>query len=105
MRWEPASSSVPGASLRFAKSRGGGGYLSHSDLRAHFGLDPAAKIDQLEIAWRSGAEANLCRFLADPFYSIQAGKDELRLRPFVKTRTNWRVPRQSPNRRPLSPSP
>jgi hypothetical protein len=62
MRWEPASSSVPGASLRFAKSRGGGGYLSHSDLRAHFGLDPAAKIDQLEIAWRSALKQTFADF-------------------------------------------
>jgi hypothetical protein len=42
----------------------------------------------LEIAWRSGAEANLWRFPADPFYSIQEGKDEVRLRPFVKNGKN-----------------
>jgi enediyne biosynthesis protein E4 len=35
--------------------RSGGSYLSQSDLRLHFGIGPATSIDQLEIAWPSGA--------------------------------------------------
>ena len=34
--------------------RSGGGYLSQSDLRVHFGLGKADKIDSLEIRWPSG---------------------------------------------------
>jgi hypothetical protein len=34
--------------------RSGGSYLSQSDLRLHFGLGKATKIDRLEITWPSG---------------------------------------------------
>jgi hypothetical protein len=34
--------------------RSGGSYLSQSDLRAHLGLGPAARVDALEITWPSG---------------------------------------------------
>jgi hypothetical protein len=35
--------------------RSGGGYFSQSDLRVHFGIGKAEKIDLLEIKWPSGA--------------------------------------------------
>jgi hypothetical protein len=65
---------------------GGGSYLSQSDLRAHFGLGPAVKIDRLEISWPSGQKQTFLDFPADQFYSIQEGKDELGYEPFVKSR-------------------
>jgi hypothetical protein len=34
--------------------RSGGGYFSQSDLRVHFGLGRATKVDLLEIRWPSG---------------------------------------------------
>ena len=34
--------------------RSGGGYISQSDLRIHFGLGKAAKVDLLEVRWPSG---------------------------------------------------
>jgi hypothetical protein len=34
--------------------RSGGGYFSQSDLRVHFGLGKADKVDVLEIRWPSG---------------------------------------------------
>jgi len=34
--------------------RSGGGYCSQSDLRVHFGIGQAQKIDLLEIRWPSG---------------------------------------------------
>lgn len=42
--------------------RSGGSYLSQNDLRLHFGLGAAAKIDKVEVVWPSGArqvETNL----------------------------------------------
>ena len=56
---------------------GGGSYLSQSDLRAHFGLGGAARVDRLEISWPSGLQQTFRDFPADQFYSIQEGKDEL----------------------------
>ena len=34
--------------------RSGGGYISQSDFRLHFGIGSATKVDQLEIRWPSG---------------------------------------------------
>jgi hypothetical protein len=34
--------------------RSGGSYMSQSDLRVHFGLGKAQKVDQLEVRWPSG---------------------------------------------------
>jgi len=34
--------------------RSGGGYFAQSDLRVHFGLGKATKVDSLEIRWPSG---------------------------------------------------
>ncbi len=65
---------------------GGGSYLSQSDLRAHFGLGSAEKIDRLEVTWPSGAQQSFKDFPVDQFYSIQEGKDELGQQPFVKAK-------------------
>ncbi len=34
--------------------RSGGGYFSQNDLRVHFGIGKAEKVDLLEIRWPSG---------------------------------------------------
>ena len=36
--------------------RSGGSYLSQNDLRLHFGLGAARRIDRIEIHWPSGAQ-------------------------------------------------
>jgi len=56
---------------------GGGSYLSQSDLRVHFGLGAATKIDKLEISWPSGQQQAFRDFPANRFYSIHEEKDEL----------------------------
>lgn len=52
----------------------GGSYLSQNDLRVHFGLGLAAKLDTVEIRWPSGAVDNLKNLAADHFYSVVEGK-------------------------------
>jgi hypothetical protein len=39
--------------------RSGGGYISQSDFRLHFGLGKATKADAIEIRWPSGGEQRL----------------------------------------------
>jgi enediyne biosynthesis protein E4 len=73
-----------GGMTQIREIAGGGSYLSQSDLRAHFGLGSAEKIEKLEIAWPSGAKQTFKDFRADQFYSIQEGKDVLGFQPFVK---------------------
>jgi hypothetical protein len=53
---------------------GGGGYLSQDDLRVHFGLGSATKIDKVEIHWPSGLVENLANLDADKHYNLLEGK-------------------------------
>jgi hypothetical protein len=62
----------------------GGSYLSQNDLRLHFGLATAAKIDRVEILWPSGAVDTLTDLGADQFYSVLEGSGVVpieRIRP------------------------
>ena len=45
---------VTGDLVQIDEVRSGGSYLSHNDLRIHFGLGAADKVDLLEIRWPSG---------------------------------------------------
>jgi enediyne biosynthesis protein E4 len=92
-----------GGMTQIREIAGGGSYLSQSDLRAHFGLGPAAKIDKLEITWPSGAQQTFRDFPADQFYSIQEGKDALDFQPFVKA--GRKTPTSGATPKPLAPTP
>jgi len=51
----------------------GGSYLSQSDLRVHFGLGTAKKIDSVEIRWPSGKVETIGELAVDQFYSVLEG--------------------------------
>jgi hypothetical protein len=63
-----------GGMTQTADVRSGGSYLSQSDLRVHFGLAVATKIDSVEIRWPSGATDVLHDLPADKFYSVLEGR-------------------------------
>ena len=52
----------------------GASYLSQNDLRQHFGLGPATKIDSVEIDWPSGTVDKMTNLESDKFYSVLEGK-------------------------------
>ena len=54
--------------------RGDGSYLSHSDLRAHFGLREATRLDRVEIRWPSGLVETATGLTANRFYVAVEGK-------------------------------
>jgi hypothetical protein len=54
--------------------RSGGSYLSQNDLRVHFGLGSATKIETLEIRWPSGAKDTVKDLPVDRFYAVLEGK-------------------------------
>ena len=54
--------------------RSGGSYLSQSDLRVHFGLANATRVDEVEIRWPSGRVDVLKNLDADNFYYLLEGK-------------------------------
>jgi hypothetical protein len=47
-----------GGMTQSAEVRSGGSYLSQSDLRLHFGLGAATRIDHIEIDWPSGVKSD-----------------------------------------------
>jgi hypothetical protein len=65
---------VSGGSIQTAEIHSGGSYLSQNDLRVHFGLGSATKIDSVEIRWPSGAIDNIKDLSVDRFYAVLEGK-------------------------------
>jgi hypothetical protein len=59
-----------GGMTQFDEVRGGGSYLSQNDLRLHFGLGSATKIDSAEVRWPSGKVETLKDIAADKIYTI-----------------------------------
>jgi hypothetical protein len=43
-----------GGATQWQEVRGGGSYLSQNDLRAHFGLGAATRVERLEVRWPNG---------------------------------------------------
>jgi hypothetical protein len=62
------------AVMQFNEVRSGASYLSQNDLRPHFGLGAADKIDSLEVSWPSGQTEVLRDLPADFIYTITEGK-------------------------------
>jgi len=52
----------------------GGSYCSSSDLRLHFGLSKASRVDKLEIRWPSGKKETIELSAVDRIYTIEEGK-------------------------------
>ena len=51
--------------------RSGGSYLSQNDLRLHFGLGDAARMDQVEVLWPNGRSQVFHDVGADCFYDLK----------------------------------
>jgi enediyne biosynthesis protein E4 len=62
-----------GGVRQIAEVRGGGSYLSQNDLRLHFGLGKATRIDSIEIRWPSGKVETLENVPADAIYTVVEG--------------------------------
>ncbi len=53
--------------------RGGGSYISQNDLRVHFGLGAASRVDRLEVRWPNGLEEMWQGISADHVISFTEG--------------------------------
>jgi enediyne biosynthesis protein E4 len=65
---------VAGGMTQTDEVHSGGSYLSQNDLRIHFGLGSATKIDKVEIHWPSGLTETLKDLDADKYYNVLEGK-------------------------------
>jgi hypothetical protein len=61
---------VAGGMTQTDEVHSGGSYLSQNDLRIHFGLANATKIDKVEIRWPSGYKETLTNLVVDQHYSV-----------------------------------
>ena len=64
--------------LQIDEVRSGGSYLSQSDLRLHFGLGPAARVDRITVRWPSGTIDRLSGIPADRHIIIHEGSQTWR---------------------------
>jgi enediyne biosynthesis protein E4 len=64
--------------------RSGGGYFSQNDLRVHFGLGKAEKVDLLEIRWPSGQVDSLKDVKANQVIYVKEGEGITRTMQFAK---------------------
>ena len=63
-----------GGRSQMAEVRSGGSYLSHNDIRAHFGLGAASRADRIEIRWPSGTVDTATALQPDRFYLAREGQ-------------------------------
>lgn len=78
---------VAGGMTQTEEVHSGGSYLSQNDMRVHFGIGAAKKIDSLEVRWPSGRVETVKDLDADNFYSILEGSgvvDAKEIRPKPK---------------------
>jgi hypothetical protein len=65
---------VAGGMTQTDEIHSGGSYLSQNDLRVHFGLGAAKKVDRVEIRWPSGKIETFNDVGVDQFYSVLEGQ-------------------------------
>ncbi len=65
---------VAGGMTQTDEIHSGGSYLSQNDLRVHFGLGSATKIEKVEIHWPSGRTETLVNPAVDQHYSVMEGQ-------------------------------
>jgi hypothetical protein len=68
--------------------RSGGSYFSQNDLRLHFGLDQAKKVDSVEIRWLSGQVDQVKNLDVNQLYVIEEGGRILKSGPLQKAKSH-----------------
>jgi hypothetical protein len=68
--------------------RSGGGYFSQNDLRVHFGIGKAEKVDLLEIRWPSGLVETLKDIKPNQLIVVKEGEGIVRSRQFERPKNS-----------------
>ena len=63
----------PKPHVQIDEVRSGGGYISQNDLRVHFGIGKATKVDLVELFWPSGQVDTLKDLKPNQFYTVKEG--------------------------------
>ena len=64
---------IQGKDRRAQEVRSGGGFISQSDLRLHFGLGKAERAEKIEIRWPGGLVETLKDLPANQYYVVREG--------------------------------
>jgi enediyne biosynthesis protein E4 len=72
--------------------RSSSGYFSQNDLRVHFGLEKAEKVDLLEIRWPSGAVEELKDVKANQLIYVKEGQGIIKTQQFNNEKKPARKP-------------
>jgi enediyne biosynthesis protein E4 len=76
-----------GSTRQMDEVRGGGSYLSQNDLRLHFGLGAASKIDSVEIRWPNGNIESFQNVAADAIHTFVEGEGIRNSKPLPLSET------------------
>jgi enediyne biosynthesis protein E4 len=66
---------MAGGTTQTEEVRSGGGYASQSDLRLHFGLGAAERIEKVEVSWPSGLREQHANLSANRIYTLTEGEE------------------------------
>ena len=61
--------------------RSGGSYISQNDLRLHFGIGDAVKVDRIEVAWPSDKKEAFLDVKANQVVVLEEGKGQPIIKP------------------------
>jgi hypothetical protein len=62
-----------GDRIQTQEVRGGGSYYAQNDLRTHFGLGDAARVDRLEVRWPTGVEERWTNVPVNRILTLEEG--------------------------------
>jgi hypothetical protein len=77
-----------GARVLVDEVRSGSSYDSNSDMRIHFGLGPAAKIDWIQVRWPSGLTERFENMFVDAIHTVKEGSGAV-VAPAAKPSSSW----------------
>lgn len=72
---------VVGEEVQVQEVRGGGSYYAQNDLRVHFGLARAARVDRLDVRWPTGMEESWTDVPVNRIVTLEEGTGQPRRSP------------------------
>jgi enediyne biosynthesis protein E4 len=72
---------IAGDRVQVQEVRGGGSYYAQNDLRVHFGLGDAARVDRVEVRWPDGMEESWTDVPANRILTLEEGAGQQRRSP------------------------
>jgi enediyne biosynthesis protein E4 len=73
-----------GSRTQVREIRAGSSYLTQHDLRAHFGLDGATRVDRIDVLWPSGRTEVLENVAVNQIITVGEGRGILRRSPLIR---------------------